>query len=141
MSQYKSNTYPVDATQEQVFNRLSNPSILADKIDALPDDVKEKLSSVSFNPDSIVFNVPPVGEIKMVFSKVEAPNRLTIAPESSPVPFSMNIDIDATANGKASLTAAIDVELNFFLQQMVGNKLKDGVDKIAEMLARLPYGE
>ena len=81
MSQYKSNTYPVDATQEQVFNRLSNPTILADKIEALPDDVKEKLSSVKFNPDSIVFNVPPVGEIKMVFSKVEAPHRLTIAPE------------------------------------------------------------
>ena len=141
MSQYKSNSYPVDATQEQVFNRLSNPTILADKIEALPDDVKEKLSSVKFNPDSIVFNVPPVGEIKMVFSKVEAPNRLTIAPESSPVPFSMSIDIDATAYGKASLATCIDVELNFFMKQMVGNKLNDGVDKIAEMLARLPYGE
>mgnify|MGYP006327469723 CR=1 FL=1 len=141
MSQYKSNSYPVDATQEQVFNRLSNPTILADKIEALPDDVKEKLSSVKFNPDSIVFNVPPVGEIKMVFSKVEAPNRLTIAPESSPVPFSMSIDIAATADGKASLATCIDVELNFFMKQMVGNKLNDGVDKIAEMLARLPYGE
>ena len=141
MSQDKSNSYPVDATQEQVFNRLSNPTILADKIEALPDDVKEKLSSVKFNPDSIVFNVPPVGEIKMVFSKVEAPNRLTIAPESSPVPFSMSIDIDATADGKASLATCIDVELNFFMKQMVGNKLNDGVDKIAEMLARLPYGE
>ena len=103
--------------------------------------MKEKLSSVKFNPDSIVFNVPPVGEIKMVFSKVEAPNRLTIAPESSPVPFSMSIDIDATADGKASLATCIDVELNFFMKQMVGNKLNDGVDKIAEMLARLPYGE
>ena len=141
MSQYKSNSYPVDATQEQVFNRLSNPTILADKIEALPDDVKEKLSSVKFNPDSIVFNVPPVGEIKMVFSKVEAPNRLTIAPEASPVPFSMSIDIDVTADGKASLATCIDVELNFFMKQMVGNKLNDGVDKIAEMLARLPYGE
>lgn len=142
MSQYKSKSYPVNASQEQVFNRLSNPSILADKIEALPDEVKEKLNSVTFNTDSIVFNVPPVGEIKMVFSKVEAPSRLVIAPESSPVPFSMSIDLDPdNNNGTTALTAAINAELNFFLQQMVGSKLQDGIERVAEMLARLPYGD
>lgn len=140
MSTYKSKVYPVDATQEQVYNKLSNPGALAEKIENLPDDVKEKLSAVTFQSDSIVFNVPPVGEIKMVFSKREAPSRLVIAPESSPIPFSMNIDIQPDGD-KATLATAFDVELNIFLKQMVGSKLEDGVDKMAEMLSRLPYGD
>ena len=34
----------------------------------------------------------------------------------------------------------LDAELNMFLKMALGGKLKDGVDKFADMLAKIPYG-
>ncbi len=142
MSLYKSKVYEVEsATQEQIFNKLSNPGALTEKIENLPDAVKEKLDAVKFGPDSITLNVPPVGELKMVLSEKVAPSKIVISPESSPVPFGMIIDIATAENGKATIAAGLNIELNPFLLQMVGNKLEEGVDGIAKMLAKLPFAD
>ncbi len=142
MSSYKSKVYEIEsATQEQVYNKLSNPGALTEKIEKLPDAVKEKLGAMKFGSDSISINIPPVGELKMVFSEKVAPSKIVISPESSPVPFSMVINIATAANGKATLATGLDIDLNPFLLGMVGNKLEEGVDGIAKMMAKLPFGD
>ena len=141
MSAYKSKTYPVQATREQVYAKLANPVALAEKVKNLPPDVQQKLESVKFTDDAVSFNIPPVGEMRMVFTERVAPSRIVIGPESSPVPFSLAINIGEDAGGNATIQTAMDIELNMFLRQMVGNKIGDGIDRMAEMLARLPYGD
>ena len=141
MSAYKSKTYPVQATREQVYAKLANPGALAGKVKNLPPDVQQKLESVKFTDDAVSFNIPPVGEMRMVFTERVAPSRIVIGPESSPVPFSLAINIGEDAGGNATIQTAMDIELNMFLRQMVGNKIGDGIDRMAEMLTHLPYGE
>ena len=141
MSAYKSKTYPVQATREQVYAKLANPGALAEKVKNLPPDVQQKLESVKFTDDAVSFNIPPVAEMRMVFTERVAPSRIVIGPESSPVPFSLAINIGEDAGGNATIQTAMDIELNMFLRQMVGNKIGDGIDRMAEMLARLPYGD
>ena len=104
-------------------------------------EVREKLQSVTFSNDGVSFNVPPMGEMRMLFTERVAPSRIVIGPESSPVPFSLAINIGEDAGGNATIQTAMDIELNMFLRQMVGNKIGDGIDRMAEMLARLPYGD
>ena len=141
MSAYESKIYPVQATREQVFAKLANPGALAEKVKNLPPEVREKLQSVTFSNDGVSFNVPPMGEMRMLFTERVAPSRIVIGPESSPVPCSLAINIGEDAGGNATIQTAMDIELNMFLRQMVGNKIGDGIDRMAEMLARLPYGE
>ena len=141
MSAYESKIYPVQATREQVFAKLANPGALAEKVKNLPPEVREKLQSVTFSNDGVSFNVPPMGEMRMLFTERVAPSRIVIGPESSPVPFSLAINIGEDAGGNAIIQTAMDIERNMFLRQMVGNKIGDGVDRMAEMLARLPYGD
>ena len=139
MSTYKSKVYPVSATRQQVFEKLSHPGALADKIKNLPPEVQEKLQSVKFGDDSITFSVPPMGDMRMLFTERTAPSRIVIGPESSPVPFSLSINIGAGEGDNATLETAMDIELNMFLRQMIGSKIEDGIDKMAEMLSRIPY--
>ena len=139
MSAYESKIYPVQATREQVFAKLANPGALAEKVKNLPPEVREKLQSVTFSNDGVSFNVPPMGEMRMLFTERTAPSRIVIGPESSPVPFGLSINIGEGADGNATIETAMDIELNMFLRQMVGNKIEDGIDKMAEMLSRLPY--
>ena len=141
MSAYESKIYPVQATREQVFAKLANPGALAEKVKNLPPEVREKLQSVTFSNDGVSFNVPPMGEMRMLFTERVSPSRIVIGPESSPVPFSLAINIGEDAGGNATIQTAMDIELNMFLRQMVGNKIGDGIDRMAEMLARLPYGD
>ena len=139
MSTYKSKVYPVSAAREQVFEKLSHPEALTEKIKNLPPELQEKLQTVKFGEDSISFVVPPMGEMRMLFTERTAPSRIVIGPESSPVPFGLSINIGEGADGNATIETAMDIELNMYLRQMVGNKIEDGIDKMAEMLSRLPY--
>ena len=141
MSAYESKIYPVQATREQVFAKLANPGALAEKVKNLPPEVREKLQSVTFSNDGVSFNVPPMGEMRMLFTERVAPSRIVIGPESSPVPFSLAINIGEDAGGNATIQTAMDIELNMFLRQMVGGKIEEGIDRMAEMLTHLPYGE
>jgi hypothetical protein len=40
---------------------------------------------------------------------------------------------------QAKLKVTIDAEVNFFMKAMVAKPLKEGAEKLAEMLARIPY--
>ena len=139
MSTYKSKVYPVSAAREQVFEKLSHPEALTEKIKNLPPELQEKLHTVKFGEDSISFVVPPMGEMRMLFTERTAPSRIVIGPESSPVSFGLSINIGEGADGNATIETAMDIELNMFLRQVVGNKIEDGIDKMAQMLSRLPY--
>ena len=54
----------------------------------------------------------------------------------------LTANIGEGADGKATIETAMDIELNMFLRQMVvGGKIEEGIDKMAEMLTHLPYGD
>jgi hypothetical protein len=39
----------------------------------------------------------------------------------------------------SKLRVTLDADLNFFVKQMLGSKLEKGVEKLADMLAIMPY--
>ena len=110
MSTYKSKVYPVSAAREQVFEKLSHPEALTEKIKNLPPELQEKLQTVKFGEDSISFVVPPMGEMRMLFTERTAPSRIVIGPESSPVPFGLSINIGEGADGGWRKNAAFQAD-------------------------------
>lgn len=124
-----------DADVYAVLSDLNNLELAKDKI---PQD---KVKDFSFDTDSCTVSVDPVGKIKFVVIERE-PNK-TIKFQAEQLPFGVNMWIQLVGSGDAEtkLKMTIKAELNAFVAPMVSKPLQAGIDKVAELLAKLPYSE
>lgn len=124
-----------DADVYAVLSDLNNLELAKDKI---PQD---KVKDFSFDADSCTVSVDPVGKIKFVVIERE-PNK-TIKFQAEQLPFGVNMWVQLVGSGdtETKLKMTIRAELNAFVAPMVSKPLQAGIDKVAELLAKLPYGE
>lgn len=135
--------------QESVYNTLSdlnNLQRLKDKFeqvkDQIPEDKKEQLDKIkdlTFDSDSISISAPMVGEIKMRIIDREAPKTIKFETENSPVPFNFWIQLLPTSETACKMKLTIKADLNPFIKGMVKKPLEEGIEKIADALAMIPY--
>lgn len=135
--------------QESVYNTLSdlnNLQRLKDKFeqvkDQIPEDKKEQLDKIkdlTFDSDSISISAPMVGEIKMRIIDREAPKTIKFETENSPVPFNFWIQLLPTSETACKMKLTIKADLNPFIKGMVKKPLEQGIEKIADALAMIPY--
>jgi len=157
MATFESNVKHLAYAPESVYAKLSDLSNLAnvkqrlggEEIDPRiaekigedkANEIREKLSKIDANADEVSIDVPPVGKIALkVVERV--PNKsVKLASENSMLPVEFTININPEGEGASTMQLALDANLNPFLKMMLGQKLKEGVDKMADMLAMLPYG-
>lgn len=135
--------------QESVYNTLSNLNNLQrlkDKFeqvkDQIPEDKKEQLDKIkdlTFDSDSISISAPMVGEIKMRIIDREEPKTIKFETENSPVPFNFWIQLLPTSETACKMKLTIKADLNPFIKGMVKKPLEEGIEKIADALAMIPY--
>jgi len=120
------------AMQERL---VASGQVPADKIE----QVKQKLQEAQFTTDSVTVNVDMVGTISINIIDREPEKCIKYAASQSPVPVTLWIQILPTSDTTSKMRVTLEAELNFFIKQMIGNKLQDGVEKFADMLAMIPY--
>ncbi|MBR5029660.1 MAG: hypothetical protein IKX63_00955 [Muribaculaceae bacterium] len=144
MESYKSEKVVIDYNIDLIYNKLSNPSVFKEhidqNIDRMPEEAREHLNKVKFEEDGISIE-SPVGAMKLSVSESVAPNLVKYVAQSSPVPFGLTVNLEAIDEEHTYGVAEINIELPLMLRAMVGDKLKDGAQKMGEVLAKLPYGE
>jgi hypothetical protein len=59
--------------------------------------------------------------------------------DKSPIPLKLWIQMLPVTAEQAKLKVTIEAEVNFFMKAMVAKPLKEGAEKLAEMLSRIPY--
>ena len=59
--------------------------------------------------------------------------------ENSPVPFNFWIQLLPTGEFSCKMKLTIKAELNMFIKGMVKKPLQEGIEKIADALAMIPY--
>lgn len=129
----------------QLRERLDDPSVAAKLNGQLSEDkikeMKKTIENMKFDTDSLTANVPPVGEVSLHIVERQEPK--CIKYETQHLPFTVNMWVqllpvdEKTCKMKVTLRA----ELNMMMRMIVGNKLQDAVDQIADLLAQIPYGE
>ncbi len=120
------------AVQEQL---VASGQIPADKID----QIKEKINEAQFTSDSVSINLDMIGDVAIQVVDREPDKCVKYQASKSPIPVTLWIQILPTTDTTSKMRVTLDAELNFFIKQMIGNKLKDGVEKFADMLAMIPY--
>jgi hypothetical protein len=128
MSKYESGVKQIPHPQKVVYDTLSDLNIPADKVQDL-----------TFDHDTVSISVPPVGAITLRIIEREEPKCIKFETANSPVPFNLWVQLLPVTDATCKMRVTVKADIPVFLKPMIGGKLQDGVDKIADALAMLPY--
>ncbi len=136
MSKFESSIKQVPYPQQSVYDKISNLENLEKVRDRIPAD---KVQEFSFDKDSVSVNVSPVGEIKLRIINREEPKCVKFETVQSPMPFNLWIQVLPVTETTSKMKVTVDADIPFMLKGMVSGPLKDGIEKIADALAMIPY--
>jgi len=129
MAEYKSKRVTVQAPPMHIFNRMTD---LQSLVAAVPQENRKdiivegdtiKASSAGFTIAVAITRKDPFNHI--TFSDVEAPFHFTIDVylENGVIPT------------QTELYITVEAELNFMMKTLLGGKIKEGLDKVVDMIA------
>ena len=123
-------------SQERVYDKLADLSNLESIKDRLPQD---KVKDMSFDTDTLSFNVDPVGQLTLKIIEREPCKCIKFETINSPLPFNMWIQIVSSADEECKLKITIGLDINPFMKAMVQKPLQEGLEKMADMLSMIQY--
>ncbi|MDR0412624.1 MAG: SRPBCC family protein [Dysgonamonadaceae bacterium] len=138
MTEFTSDSKILPCDQEKVYEILSNMENLEKVKDKIPAD---KISGFSFDRDSCSFSVQPVGKVKFSIVEREPLKTIKLVADQAPMDVHLWIQLLPEAEGRSKMKLTVKASLNPFLKPMLSKPLQDGVNKIADILAAVPYDE
>lgn len=159
MTKFESNIKQVNSPQAAVYNRLSdltNLEVLRERINdpafvealkasgQVPEDKLEQLRDMAKNieltPDTITLPGSPIGNVTLRIVERDEPKCIKFEVQNAPIAGNLWIQILPTSPYESKMKCTIGAELNFLMKQMAKKPLQEGVEKLADMLAMIPYG-
>lgn len=160
MAKYESKKKAIPYAQSVVyakFSDLRNLEVLKTRLNSdqpdIPDEMKaqvneeqlskakELIQNMEFTADTMSIDIPPMGKLVVEIIEREPEKLVKLTSTQSPIPLTVWIQLVPTSETSCAMRLTLEAELNMFLKMAIGGKLKEGVDKFADMLAKIPYGE
>ncbi|WP_443702288.1 SRPBCC family protein [Prevotella sp.] len=135
MSKFESGIKHIPHPQTAVYNALSDLSNLDKVKDKLPED---KIKDLSFDSDSLTIGAP-MGSVSMRIIEREEPKCIKFTTEKSPIAANLWIQIVPEGEEACKMKLTIKADINPFIKGMVSKPLQEGLEKIADVLAMIPY--
>jgi len=136
MKKFESSIKQVPYPQEAVYRNISDLSNLERVRDRVPQD---KLKEFSFDQDSVTVSVDPVGKVTLHIVDREEPKCVKFETTQSPMPFNLWIQVLPVSESTSKMKVTVQADIPFMLAGMVSGPIQDGVEKIADALAQIPY--
>ena len=136
MTKFESSIKYIQSSQEAVYGKLSDLNNLEQVKDRLPED---KVKNLSFDADSLTVEVSPVVKITLQIVEKEPCKCIKFGTVTSPLPFNLWIQLLPVADNECKMKLTIGMDLNPFMKAMVQKPLQEGVEKMADALALIPY--
>jgi carbon monoxide dehydrogenase subunit G len=136
MKKFESSIKRVPYPQEAVYRNISDLANLERVRDRVPED---KVKDYSFDHDSVTVSVEPVGQITLKIVEREEPKCVKFETTQSPLPFNLWIQVLPVNETTSKMKVTVKADIPFMLAGMVGGPIQDGVEKIADALAQVPY--
>lgn len=144
MATYKSDEVTLKADAQSVFNRLSDFESLKELLgkipeDQIPADKKEMFDSIKLTNDSIELPGGPVGAIKLRVVEKTAPSRIKLKGEGTPVPLSLQLDLQPIDDSACRAQAKVDLEIPALLRPMISGPMQKMTEQFANVLRSIPF--
>ena len=136
MSKYESSVKQIPYSQQAVYQMLSDLNNIERVRDRIPED---KLQDIIFDHDSVAVAVPPIGQIALRVCEREEPKCIKFEATQSPMPFNLWLQILPVGDDASKMKVTLKADIPLMLGAMVGSRLQEGVEKMADLLAMIPY--
>lgn len=144
MESFKSNPHIINCDAVTIYNKLTNPSLIRQQIEANADridgEARQHLDTVKFTDDSISIQ-SPMGEVTLALdheNSIEG-QRIVYTALESPVPINMVINLESQDEATTMSTAELQLKLPFFMRKMVEGPLQEGAERFGDLLAHIPF--
>ena len=131
----------VPYSQERVYTKLADLNNLAsvrEKLDAVKEQAGGKVEDLSFDQDSLTLKVQGISLTLRIIER-EPMKCIKFEGDKTPIPLNVWIQILPVSEAEAKMKVTIRAEVNAFMKAMVSKPLQEGVEKLADMLAMIPY--
>ncbi len=135
MTEYTSDIQQIPFSAERVFSKLSD----LNNLESMKPLIEGKVKDFSFDADSCQFKVDPVGMVGIRIIERDPFKNIKLESVKSPVEFFGWIQLQEVAPEDTRLKLTFRANIPIFLKAMISNKLEEGINNMAEMLAKLPY--
>lgn len=125
----------------EFLNSLFNPENLEQAKQQMGDKAdKFNVEDFTADMDSCSFTISPVGKIGLRIVERQELKSLKISNDAGPIDFTIWIQLLPVNEFSSKLRLTIHTELNMMMKMMVGKKLKEGVNQVAEGFTQIPFG-
>ena len=141
MVQFESSVKHVPYTQERVYTKLADLNNLAsvrERLDELKSKFPGKVEDLSFDQDSLTLKVQGISLTLRIIER-EPMKCIKFEGDRTPLPMNLWIQVLPVSDAEAKMKVTIRAEVNAFMKAMVSKPLQEGVEKLADMLALIPY--
>ena len=130
MALYQSKTITVNKPFEEVYGKVSDLKNLEQFRDRIP---KEYTVNFECDTDYVQFRMAPVGDLLLRIVERGA-DKIKLNVEKLPFKAEMSMNIGNVSPSETNIQLVLDADIPFFVKHIVGNKLEEGMDKIADIL-------
>ena len=141
MVQFESSVKHVPYTQERVYAKLADLNNLAsvrERLDELKSKFPGKVEDLSFDQDSLTLKVQGISLTLRIIER-DPVKCIKFEGDKTPIPMNLWIQILPASDAEAKMKVTIRAEVNAFMKAMVSKPLQEGVEKLADILALIPY--
>jgi carbon monoxide dehydrogenase subunit G len=136
MTEFTSEIKQLPYSEATVYEVLADLNNLEKVKDQIPQD---KVQDFSFDSDSCTFNVSPVGNVRFSIVEREPNKTIKFTADKLPVEIYMWIQLKEVNPQDTRMKLTVKANLNPFMKPMLSGPLQKGLDKIADVLATVPY--
>lgn len=136
MTEFVSDIKTIPYNDDRIFAMLSDLSNLERVKDRIPED---KIKDFTFDTDSCSLSVDPVGKVHFQIVEREPNKTIKFVTTNSPVPLFMWVQLKQVADSDTRMKLTVRADVSPLIKPMISKPLQDGINKIAEVLATLPY--
>lgn len=134
MEKYESKQHQIRRPAEQVYAIISDFRNFTPAVQGRVEDWHAEESECSFRVKGVSVRLRMVDKEPGNFVKISGD-------EHSPFDFTMWVQLKQVADYDTRMRMVLHIKLNMVMKMMIGSKLKDGLDQMAEQMARVFNGE
>ncbi len=131
---YESKQQTAYASVEDIYTKLSNFENLTPIVQGKVEEWQATALSCSFKVQGMTVGLKMDTET-MAQTLAHGNHTIKVVADNAPVDFAFWLQLKEVAQSETRLRVVADVKLNMMLKMMVGSKLQNAVDTLAEQIA------
>ena len=144
MAKYSSGNISLNASAQNVFNKLSNLNNLQNLLnnvpaDRIPEDKREMFENLKITEDSIQIPGGPMGSLTLRMVEKVEPTLIRLAGEGLPIALSLIMNITPESDSSSSANVDIDIDIPAMLKPMIGGQIQKMASQFGDMLGAISF--